>query len=49
MIAVASYHGPNEGGDANEDEDVMEVVRVNNQVVPRMRTVKGGAGCFSSE
>jgi hypothetical protein len=34
MIAVAAYHGPNEGGDANEDEDVMEVVRVNNQVVP---------------
>jgi hypothetical protein len=28
----------------NEEEDVMGVVRVNNQVVPQMRTVQGGAG-----
>ena len=49
MIAVAAYHGPNEGGDANEDEDVMEVVRVNNQVVPRMRAVQDAPGCQCSE
>jgi hypothetical protein len=49
MIAVAGYHGPNEGGEVSEKEDVMdvmevevevEVVRVNNQVVPRKRTVQ---------
>jgi hypothetical protein len=52
MIAVAAYHGPNEGGVANEKEDVMDVmkvVRVNNQVVPRIRTVRGGAGWQGSE
>jgi hypothetical protein len=56
MIAVAAYHGPNEGGEVSEKEDVMdvmevevEVVRVNNQVVPRKRTVQGGAGWQSSE
>jgi hypothetical protein len=48
-IAATAYHGSNEGGGANEEEDVMEVVRVNNQVVPRMRTVQGGAGWSSSE
>jgi hypothetical protein len=44
MIAEAANHGANEGGDMNEEEDVMGVVRVNNQVVPQMRTVQGGAG-----
>jgi hypothetical protein len=39
MIAVAAYHGPNEGGDANEEQNVMEVVRVDNQVVFQMRTL----------
>ena len=44
MIAEAANHGANEGGDTNEEGDVMGVVRVNNQVVPQMRTVQGGAG-----
>jgi hypothetical protein len=44
MVAEAANHGANEGGDTNEEEDVMGVVRVNNQVVPQMRTVQGGAG-----
>jgi hypothetical protein len=44
MIAEAANHVASEGGDGNEEEDVIGVVRVNNQVVPRMRTVQGGAG-----
>jgi hypothetical protein len=44
MIAEAANHVANEGGDTNEEEYVMGVVRVNSQVVPSMRTVQGGAG-----
>lgn len=49
MIAVAACHGRNEDGDVSEEQDVMGMMRVNNQEVPQMHTVQGGAGRRSGE